>query len=119
MNNYENNIIILQAGELIDGTSKEVKKNISIVINGNSIVDVKPTGELNLPKELEHQIIDYSDKTILPGLVDSHVHLTGIGDGRSGDELSKLPDEVLSINMANNAKKTSLFRSDYGKRLWS
>jgi len=105
MNNHENNIIILQAGELIDGTSKEVKKNISIVINGNSIVDVKPTGELNLPKELEHQIIDYSDKTILPGLVDSHVHLTGIGDGRSGDELSELPDEVLSINMANNAKK--------------
>ena len=81
------------------------KKNISIIINGNSIVDIKPTGELDIPSGLDYKLIDYSDKTILPGLIDSHVHLTGIGDGRSGDQLAELPDEVLSINMANNAKK--------------
>ena len=58
-----------------------------------------------IPTGLDYKLIDYSDKTILPGLIDSHVHLTGIGDGRSGDQLAQLPDEVLSINMANNAKK--------------
>ena len=105
MDKTNNDMLVIQVGELIDGISSESKKNISIVISGNSIVDIKPTGELSIPSDLDHKLIDYSDKTILPGLVDSHVHLTGIGDGRSGDELSTLPDEVLSINMANNAKK--------------
>ena len=105
MDKTNNDMLVIQVGELIDGISSESKKNISIVISGNSIVDIKPTGELSIPSDLDHKLIDYSDKTILPGLVDSHVHLTGIGDGRSGDELSILPDEVLSINMANNAKK--------------
>ena len=105
MDNKENNMLVIQVGELIDGISNDTKKNISIIINGNSIVDIKPTGELAIPTGLDYKLIDYSDKTILPGLIDSHVHLTGIGDGRSGDQLAELPDEVLSINMANNAKK--------------
>ena len=105
MDNKENNMLVIQVGELIDGISNDTKKNISIIINGNSIVDIKPTGELDIPSGLDYKLIDYSDKTILPGLIDSHVHLTGIGDGRSGDQLAELPDEVLSINMANNAKK--------------
>ena len=105
MNNKESNMLVIQVGELIDGISNDTKKNISIIINGNSIVDIKPTGELAIPTGLDYKLIDYSDKTILPGLIDSHVHLTGIGDGRSGDQLAQLPDEVLSINMANNAKK--------------
>ena len=105
MDNKENNMLVIQVGELIDGISNDTKKNISIIINGNSIVDIKPTGELAIPTGLDYKLIDYSDKTILPGLIDSHVHLTGIGDGRSGDQLAQLPDEVLSINMANNAKK--------------
>ncbi len=105
MDNKENNMLVIQVGELIDGISNDTKKNISIIINGNSIVDIKPTGELDIPSGLDYKLIDYSDKTTLPGLIDSHVHLTGIGDGRSGDQLAELPDEVLSINMANNAKK--------------
>ena len=105
MDNKESNMLVIQVGELIDGISNDTKKNISIIINGNSIVDIKPTGELDIPSGLDYKLIDYSDKTILPGLIDSHVHLTGIGDGRSGDQLAQLPDEVLSINMANNAKK--------------
>ena len=105
MDNKESNMLVIQVGELIDGISNDTKKNISIITNGNSIVDIKPTGELAIPTGLDYKLIDYSDKTILPGLIDSHVHLTGIGDGRSGDQLAQLPDEVLSINMANNAKK--------------
>ena len=41
---------------------------------------------------------------MLPGLVDCHVHLIGIGDGRAGDELTTLPDEVLTLQAARNAR---------------
>jgi imidazolonepropionase-like amidohydrolase len=104
MTNGNNKLLVIKVGQLIDGISKSVKKDISIVINGNQIVDVKPSGELDIPENLNYTILDYSDKTALPGLVDSHVHLTGIGDGRSGDDLATLSDEILSINMANNAR---------------
>ena len=48
--------------------------------------------------------LDYEDKTVLPGLIDCHVHLIGIGDGRMGDELTTLPDEVLTLQAARNAR---------------
>ena len=104
MTNESNQLLVIKAGQLIDGKSKNVKKDISIVINDNQIVDVKPSGELDMPEDLNYKLLDYSDKTLLPGLIDSHVHLTGIGDGRAGDDLATLPDEILSINMANNAR---------------
>ena len=104
MTNESNQLLVIKAGQLIDGKSKNVKKDISIVINDNQIVDVKPSGELDMPEDLNYKLLDYSDKTLLTGLVDSHVHLTGIGDGRAGDDLATLPDEILSINMANNAR---------------
>ena len=40
----------------------------------------------------------------VPGLVDCHVHLNGIGDGRAGDELTLLPDEVRTLQAARNAR---------------
>ena len=43
-------------------------------------------------------------RTVLPGLVDCHVHLNGMGDGRAGDELTTLPDEVLALQSARNAR---------------
>jgi imidazolonepropionase-like amidohydrolase len=94
MTNESNQLLVIKAGQLIDGKSKNVKKDISIVINDNQIVDVKPSGELDMPEDLNYKLLDYSDKTLLPGLVDSHVHLTGIGDGRAGDDLATLPDEI-------------------------
>ena len=54
------------------------------------------------------KIYDYKDKVIIPGLVDCHTHHNGFGDGRSGDEIGTMPDDVLAIQSAKNAK-TSLY----------
>lgn len=54
------------------------------------------------------KIYDYKDKIIIPGMVDCHTHHNGFGDGRSGDEVGLIPDDVLTIQSARNAK-TSLY----------
>ena len=66
MANESNQLLVIKAGQVIDGKSKNVKKDISIVINDNQIVDVKPSGELDIRENLNYKILDYSDnRTII------------------------------------------------------
>lgn len=59
----------LLAKALIDGTGKVIA-NPAVIIDGNKIVAV--TTKENIPKGAS--IIDVGDYTLLPGLIDMHVH---------------------------------------------
>ncbi|MBL7847916.1 MAG: amidohydrolase family protein [Cyclobacteriaceae bacterium] len=61
--------IALQAKSLIDGTGKVVSNPV-VVINNDKIVAV--TTKANVPKDAT--LIDLGDFTLLPGLIDLHVH---------------------------------------------
>ena len=54
------------------------------------------------------KIYDYNDSVLIPGMVDCHTHHNGFGDGRSGDSIGGMEDNILSNKSAKNAK-TSLF----------
>ncbi|MGB5272944.1 MAG: amidohydrolase family protein [Flavobacteriaceae bacterium] len=60
---------VLRAKTLIDGTGNSIS-NPTIVIEGNKIIAVTPNG--NIPKGAT--FIDLGDYTLLPGLIDMHVH---------------------------------------------
>ncbi|NJN77751.1 MAG: amidohydrolase family protein [Saprospiraceae bacterium] len=62
----------LHCGKLIDGVSNEVKTEMTIVVEGNKIIRVA-NGYLEPKNGVE--IIDLKSKTVLPGLMDCHVHL--------------------------------------------
>ena len=62
--------ILIRTGRLIDTNQKIVKKNIDILVEGNRIIKVGK----NL-KSAAASIIDLSDKTVLPGLIDGHTHI--------------------------------------------
>jgi len=64
--------IVLRAARLFDGTSDNVIRNGVVVVQGNRIV----AAGANVDVPANAQVIDLGDATLLPGLIDSHVHLT-------------------------------------------
>ena len=62
---------ILQCGKLIDPKTGKVSSNVSIVVEGNKIVEVKD----GFANNAGATIIDLKTKTVMPGLMDMHVHL--------------------------------------------
>lgn len=81
--NYINNTVI-KAGSLVNGTGSPVRINVFLLIqNGciTSISGIRPNTDLPL--------VDLGDYTILPGFIDSHVHLFMCAD-MNGDERAGL-----------------------------
>jgi imidazolonepropionase-like amidohydrolase len=64
--------ILLHCGTLIDGVGNEVQTEMTVVVEGKKIVKVVKGYQAPQGKE---QVIDLKNKTVLPGLIDLHVHL--------------------------------------------
>jgi imidazolonepropionase-like amidohydrolase len=65
--------VVVRAKTLIDGTAPQPRHDVDIVIRGNRIVEVNPTGSHEAPAGA--RIIDLGSATVLPGLIDTHTHL--------------------------------------------
>jgi imidazolonepropionase-like amidohydrolase len=65
---------IVRAGKLLDVKSGKTQANQVIVIVGDKIVSVGPASEIK-PSSTD-TLIDLSNATVLPGLIDAHTHLT-------------------------------------------
>ena len=65
---------ILHCGKLIDGKSDQIRSQVSIIIEGNKIVAVESGYTRARNGE---QVIDLKNRTVLPGLMDMHVHIEG------------------------------------------
>ena len=63
---------IIHCGQLIDVKNLQVLKEMSVIVEGNKITDVQKgyTAAVNNDK-----IIDLKNKTVMPGLIDMHVHM--------------------------------------------
>jgi imidazolonepropionase-like amidohydrolase len=66
-------LTLIKAGVLIDGTSSEPKRDQAILVRGRRIERVGAAATLTPPAGA--RTIDLSRATVLPGLIDSHTHL--------------------------------------------
>lgn len=69
--------VVLKGGTLIDGISEGVLADAAVVISGDTITWVGPTTELQIPADRTYEIVDVAGATIMPGLIDTHVHYLG------------------------------------------
>ena len=65
--------VAIRAGRLFDPKSGTNLTNQVIVVKGDRIADVGPADKIQIPQGA--RVIDLSRATVLPGLIDRHVHL--------------------------------------------
>ena len=95
---------LIKASRLVDVQASKVINDAAVLLKKTKIVAAGPAASLELPAEANIKTLEYPNQTIMPGLIDCHVHLISLGDGRAGDDLNLLPDEVLTLQAAKNAK---------------
>lgn len=76
--------ILISGGTLIDGTGAAPRPNQGVLLEGDRILAVGPSA-LTLAAD-DAQRIDATGATVMPGLIDAHVHCT-FDDVVSNDEL--------------------------------
>jgi imidazolonepropionase-like amidohydrolase len=65
--------LVLRGGRIFDGTGAPAREG-TLVIERNKIVKILAAGSTDWPRDAK--VIDVSGKTVLPGLIDLHTHLT-------------------------------------------
>src|SRR6202158_5384866 len=67
-------VTAVRAGKMFDPKSGTNLTNQVVLITGDKITDVGPADRVKIPAGAK--VIDLSQATVLPGLIDGHVHLT-------------------------------------------
>ena len=77
-------VTVIRAGKLIDTDAGAVLSNQIILIRGDKIAAVGK--DIAIPAGAT--VIDLSNMTVLPGLIDCHTHLADGSENGSGDPLT-------------------------------
>jgi imidazolonepropionase-like amidohydrolase len=71
-----NNLVAIRAGRMFDAKAGTMLNNQIILIKGDRIAEVGPS--VQIPADA--RVVDLSAGTVLPGMIDAHVHNAGRGE---------------------------------------
>ena len=91
----------VKSNRIIDGTNGPVLNDGVVVVEGNRIVSVGPQSTTVLPRGVN--AFDAGDRTIMPGMIDAHVHMLSTGGNSGGDESRAMNDQRATLQGAKNS----------------
>ena len=98
-------ITVIHAGTLLAEPGKAPRQNASVIIRGRTIAEVRD-GFADVPGA---RVVDLRNSTVLPGLIDSHVHFSGLDDRfQARLQAATRDNEDEAYTALLNAKKTLL-----------
>ncbi|MGI5453556.1 amidohydrolase family protein [Streptomyces sp. CA-249302] len=79
--------ILIEHGDVIDGDANPVLKDTPVLVKDNLIAAVgEGADRTGVPRGEPLTVIDATGKTVLPGLIDGHCHMT-YGEARTEEEI--------------------------------
>jgi hypothetical protein len=105
-------VLVLEHASLIDGRSDAVRSNVTIVIRGSEIAEVRSTPLPAMPDN--SFVLDVAGAWVIPGLVDSHVHVSEDSRKAIEDALERaLRGGVTTVrDMAGDARQLAGLQRD-------
>ncbi|MBJ7880338.1 metal-dependent hydrolase family protein [Gelidibacter salicanalis] len=94
----------LHCGKLIDTKEGKILTNKTIIVLGKQILAIEDG--FSTPKSDEDMVVDLKSKTVMPGLIDMHVHIEGETNPRAYLEKYTLNDADIAFNAQHFAKVT-------------
>lgn len=103
---HAEDVVAIEAGQLLDKPGAAPRGASTIIVRDGKISEIR-AGHGNAPQGA--RLVDLRDKFVLPGLIDSHVHLDSDAGGNAAllEEVTS-SDAVTAYRAAGNAKKTLL-----------
>ena len=97
---------LIHAGSLIDGRADTVRKAVTVTVEGDRITGL---ADGYTAPAAGDTVIDLKHATVMPGLMDMHVHITGEQSGQAGyAERFYLNPADAALRATTYAKKTLL-----------
>jgi len=97
-------VVAIEAGQLLDKPGNAPRGASTIIVRDGKVSEIR-AGHGNAPAGV--RLVDLRDKFVLPGLIDSHVHLDSDAGGNAAlVEAVTSSDAATAYRAAGNAKKT-------------
>ncbi|MCW3491703.1 amidohydrolase family protein [Dethiobacter alkaliphilus] len=93
-------VLVLKGAKVVDGLSDSLKDGVTITVEDGIITGIGKEDELTIPPGAN--VLNLSGKTVMPGLIDSHLHLSQSGV----DDFVKPYAEKMEAKLKRNAYLT-------------
>jgi imidazolonepropionase-like amidohydrolase len=89
---------------LIDGTGAPAREGAALLIEGETIVHAGPLADGDAPSAAEAERLDLGGQTVIPGLVEAHIHLSYNDVKAIADLDLNCPPEISALRAAKNGE---------------
>ena len=98
--------LLISGGAVIDGTGAALQLASNVLVKDDRIVAVGPqVSNADVPRGESLREVDATGKTVMPGLIDAHCHMT-YGESQSEEEIDLYTSpELRTLKAAWNAQK--------------